>query len=192
MSKKFKKPDRGDSKDPHKFKGKNIFFLFEDFGQKDGEGPTDIIEKKIKHSEGESGQFFCKYYEKKNGEVTKISVKSGTNGGDYELITSNGEGKPEIEKMNKKNLLAELNKNKNLDFMVDYIKKTSVLEGGAKKKKKASSGTKKKTATKKGKKKASTGGAKKKKATNKKTSTGGAKKKKTTSKKTTARKKKAW
>lgn len=134
----------------HKFKGKIIYFSFEGFKEKIGDADTNIVEKKVKHSDNE---FFCKYYEKKDGKVTKVSVIAPTDGGDYSLITTDQDNETVTETLKKKALLDKLGskdyKKLDLSFMLNYINKTKALMGGGAlmkggaRKKKNSTGTKK-------------------------------------------------
>jgi len=153
MSSKTKRSGNNDDKS----KSKLIYFSYEASRKKEGDGDTDIIEKKVKHS---GDEFFCKYYEKINSKITKISVKSPTDGGEYTVIIQKDNGDKKETVYDKKELIKFLKSRENLDFVLNYVNnKNTQLTGGAKKKKKAA---KKKSST--GTKKSSWGGAKKKKA----------------------------
>ena len=176
-SKKSKRSNDNDDK----MKKNLIYFSYEASKKKEGDGDTDIIEKKVKHSEDE---FFCKYYEKINGKITKISVKAPSKGGEYTLTIKKDNGDGVDSNMNKKELIEFLKKkgNENLDFILTYVNnKNTKLAGGAKSLSIKTGGAKKKVSS-GGKKKASSGGAKKKTGAKKKDSSGSTKKKKTSKK----------
>lgn len=115
---------RKNSSDTDKHRGKLIYHSVEESKKRVGENPIDIVEKSITHSDE---NLFCKYYEKKNGTVTKITVKSTGSGKEYTYSVKKGESPIESTNHNKKELLAKLKKDDKLDFIVKYIDTASTL-----------------------------------------------------------------
>lgn len=78
-----------------------------------------IVEEYI--IDGSKG-LLVKFFDKKGDKFTKITIKS-TDDGNYRYITVSDTKDREEQTLNKKDLLAILKKNKNLDFAIDYITK---------------------------------------------------------------------
>jgi hypothetical protein len=112
------------SQKPRTHKGKLIYHSLEQTKKRVGDNPRDIVEKMVTHSED---NLFCKYYESKNGVVTKITVKSGGGGKEYVLTVKRGDAPPETSTYNKKDVLAKLGKEERLSFMLKYIEGASSL-----------------------------------------------------------------
>jgi len=105
-------------------KGKLLYHSSTESKNRVGEKPTDVIEKSVTHSED---SLFCKFYEKKNGVATKITVKSSGKGGEYIVTMKKGEGETKTYTHTKKQLMDWIKDNKDLDFMADYIGKEKTL-----------------------------------------------------------------
>jgi hypothetical protein len=105
-------------------KGKLLYHSSTEAKERVGEKPTDVIEKSVTHSEN---TLFCKFYEKKNGVATKITVRSSGTGGEYTVTMKKGEGETKKMTHNKKDLMAWIKENKDLEFMSAYIGKEKSL-----------------------------------------------------------------
>ena len=64
---------------PKTFKGKLLYHSHEESKKRIGDNPVDVVEKSVTHAED---NLFCKFYEKKNGKITKITVKASGGGPD--------------------------------------------------------------------------------------------------------------
>jgi len=119
-----KAPSRDGQREMRQHKGKLIYHSVEQSKKRVGDNPHDIVEKSVTHSDE---NLFCKYYEKKNGVVTKITVKSGGAGKEYTLTIKRGDAPGEITTHTKKEILAKLSKDDRLSFMVKYLEGTAAL-----------------------------------------------------------------
>lgn len=132
-------------------RGKLIYHSRVEERKRIGDNPTDFVEKSVTHSED---GIFAKLYEKKNGAVTKTTVKAGPTGGEYVFTVRVGTDEAKVSTLSKKDLLSKLKTDKNLDFIVDYVSKEKSLARAKSKSKKANSkksGSKKKADSKKSK-----------------------------------------
>lgn len=105
-------------------KGKLLYHSREEVKKRVGENPTDVVEKSVTHAED---NLFCKFYEKKNGVATKISVKSGGKGGEYIYSIKKGDAETKTSTHAKKDLIKVLKEHPQLAFMVEYIESEKSL-----------------------------------------------------------------
>lgn len=113
-----KKPSNSGSK------GKLLYHSREESKERVGDSPATVVEKTVTHSED---GLFCKFYEKKNGVALKITIKSKSTGGEYSVSIKKGDADTKSATHNKKDLLAFLKENKNLDFITKYVEKEKML-----------------------------------------------------------------
>lgn len=127
-------------------KGKLIYHSVEESKKRVGENPIDIVEKSVTHSDE---NLFCKYYEKKNGTVTKVTVKASGTGKEYTYSVKKGDAPIETQVFAKKDLVSKLKKDDKLEFMVKYIENASSLARPKKSKTASKSKSKSKSKTQK-------------------------------------------
>ena len=129
-------------KSDSKQKGKLLYHSTEQMKKRVGDASTDVIEKTVTHAED---TLFCKLYEKKNGVVTKVTVKSGGAGGEYTFTVKKGDSDAKVTQMKKKDLVDTLKKDANLSFMLEYIDKAKSLARSTKGKTKSKTKSKSKS-----------------------------------------------
>lgn len=97
----------------------DVKFLYDQRHVSISNNKKSIVEEYI--IDGSKG-LLVKFFDKKGDKFTKITIKS-TDDGNYRYITVSDTKDREEQTLNKKDLLAILKKNKNLDFAIDYITK---------------------------------------------------------------------
>jgi hypothetical protein len=108
-------------------------------------GKVHIQEETVSHYEK---TFYCKFYEKKNGNKLKIEVIAPGAGGTYTLKIKKNDDPIKVTEHTKTELMKFIKGQKELAFMTDYIGKSKVLARTTTKKKSKSKAKKTKTKSK--------------------------------------------
>jgi hypothetical protein len=115
-------PKRNENRKTHR--GKLIYHSVEESKKRFGNNQIDIVERLVTHAED---NLFCKFFEKKNGVVTRITIKAPGFGKEYTYSIKKGDALVEVNIYSKKELISKLKKNDKLEFMVKYLENASML-----------------------------------------------------------------
>ena len=99
-----------------------IYFHKEETNDKDAKNST-TLEKMVRHT---SKGFICKYFDRKNDKMYRVSIKS-EKPGEYVVSVKDGANEPKTSTHDKKGLIAFLKDRKELDFIAVYVSKENTL-----------------------------------------------------------------